>query len=164
MVLDNKFGEEFVLREEMSMIFVYWFAILYIRYELDRILEEYCCNNVHTFCRITFKVCGGWYGVSTGLAAIWADGRVIGKTTSKTTNETAGEITGETTGSTADKTDSGATGGTIIGVDGIIADRVTGKATGRAASKTISGAAGGTAGEATGGVGIIEVWTNVTMI
>ncbi len=95
------------------MIFAYWFAILYIWYELSRILEEYFYNNICIFCGIIIKVYGSWYSAFARLAAIWEN--------SETTNETSGETTGKPAGRAIDE----------------IASRATGKAAGNEATSKV---------------------------
>lgn len=55
-MLNYKFGEEFVPGEEKSITFAYLFGILYIQCDLGRMLEERCCNGVHTLCEETIRV------------------------------------------------------------------------------------------------------------
>lgn len=164
-MLNDKFGKEFVLREEKSIIFICWFTILYIWCELGRILEKHCYNGIYLFCQITIGVCKDWYNTFARIPTIEADGRatsenageIAGKTIDKTTTEAASEAVdgaadradGATTGRAASRGTGGAAGG---GTGGAI-----GKTTSRAAGRATSGVTVGVADEADGKVGIIEV-------
>ena len=177
--LNDKWNEEFISGEEKSMIFSYWFAISYIRCELDRILEEHYCNGICLFCKIiigifgswcnTFArlgVFGGWCGASAGLTAKLANDRAIVRATGETNCGTAdraisGAIGGtvrravnRATGRTIGETNHEAAGGATDRIAGRIAERAVDRAAGRVTCETnceaISGATSGVAGGTTG--------------
>ncbi len=143
-MLNSEYGKEFVLRDKKSMTFVYWFTILYIQYELGRILEKYCCNSVCTFCKVTIGVYRGWYNNFTGFATIWADSGTINKTVDETiaevisgvvsrvTSEAASGAIGRAVGGAADRANDRAAYGAVCEVTDRANGGVVNKAAGRA--------------------------------
>lgn len=167
-VLNNEFSKKFVLGKEKSMTLAYLFAILYIWYELNRILEKCSYNGICIFYLITIGVYGGWYNTSTGLAIVWIDGRA----TNETVSETASEPAGKAASRTADGVISGATikaiDGAInraaSGVDSGVASRFASRANDRAISKVAGGITNEAIGRATGKAGTIGVRIDIMII
>ena len=167
-VLNNKFDENFILRERKLMILAYWFVILYIWYKLGKILEEYCCNGVCIFCGVTIGVYEGWCNASAGLIAIWTDGRAtsepVGGVTGGTDGRFAGGAVNKATGRAVGRVTSGAAGKIANKAAGEVASKVADRAidrvasgttseiTGRVTDRTIDGATGRAASEAAGRV------------
>ena len=126
------------------MTLAYYFVMLYIRYELSRILEKHCFNSIGIFCRIIIRVCASWCSTFARCAIVWANGGAISETAGKTADNPAHKITSEV----------------ASGVIGIVANSADYKADSKAASRIICR----TINRVAGRIGTIRVWINIPII
>lgn len=128
----------------MIFIHVNWFAILYIKYELSKILEKHYYNNICTFYEIINEFYEDWYTSSSGLAAIWVIGAAISKTISEIMDRAASETASGAVGKAINRVVWEAIGGITSKAD----NRTTGRAANEVASRANSRATNRTAGRA----------------
>ena len=145
------------MEKQKSMTFLYWFAILYIRCELGRILEERCYSGAHPFCWVTIRVCGssyntfaklgvfgGWCGAFAWFAARIANGKAAGRAAGKA----VGVAISETNRKAVSRAASGAVNGAFGGATGETNRGAAGGGIDRGAGRAADGAASGAVGRA----------------